>query len=110
MNERFHYEIAVTSLDGRKKLIFRRRIGTLLKIENCAECPVEPVSLVLIAEREKYIFSYVLTNGEEVVMGEGESYLLSTQAAGGFTGVYIGLYATGNGKAATTPAYFDWFD
>ncbi|MCK5733143.1 MAG: xylan 1,4-beta-xylosidase, partial [Candidatus Latescibacteria bacterium] len=23
---------------------------------------------------------------------------------------YFALYATGNGKRSTTPAYFDWFD
>jgi hypothetical protein len=30
--------------------------------------------------------------------------------AGGFTGVYFGLYATGNGQPASAPAHFDWFD
>ena len=27
-----------------------------------------------------------------------------------FTGVMIGLYATGHGRPATVPADFDWFD
>jgi alpha-N-arabinofuranosidase len=35
---------------------------------------------------------------------------LSTEASGIFTGLYAGLYATGNGKRATPPAYFDWFE
>jgi alpha-N-arabinofuranosidase len=35
---------------------------------------------------------------------------LSSEVAGGFTGVYAGLYATGNGQPASTPAHFDWFD
>jgi alpha-N-arabinofuranosidase len=30
--------------------------------------------------------------------------------AGGFTGVYFGLYATGDGRPASAPARFDWFD
>jgi alpha-N-arabinofuranosidase len=30
--------------------------------------------------------------------------------AGGFTGMYIGLYATGNGTSASAPADVDWFD
>ena len=29
---------------------------------------------------------------------------------GGFTGVYVGLYATGNGQASTTNADYDWFE
>ena len=35
---------------------------------------------------------------------------LSSEVAGGFRGVYVGLYATGNGQPATAPAHFDWFD
>ena len=34
---------------------------------------------------------------------------LSSEQVGGFTGVFIGLYATGNGQKSTRPADFDWF-
>ena len=27
-----------------------------------------------------------------------------------FTGVYVGMYATGNGRRASAPADFDWFE
>ena len=27
-----------------------------------------------------------------------------------FTGVYFGMYSTGNGKKSVTPADFDWFE
>ncbi|RAW09897.1 glycoside hydrolase family 43 protein, partial [Paenibacillus taichungensis] len=27
-----------------------------------------------------------------------------------FTGAVVGLYATGNGKVSSTPAYFEWFE
>jgi xylan 1,4-beta-xylosidase len=40
----------------------------------------------------------------------GETRYLSTEVAGGFTGVYFGLYATGNGQPSTTPAYFDYIE
>ncbi len=36
--------------------------------------------------------------------------ILSTQLAGGFTGAYVGMYASSNGTASTTVADFDWFD
>jgi alpha-N-arabinofuranosidase len=35
---------------------------------------------------------------------------LSTEIIGGFTGVFIGMYASGNGKNNQNPADFDWFD
>ncbi|WP_141561080.1 xylan 1,4-beta-xylosidase [Bacillus sp. AFS037270] len=30
--------------------------------------------------------------------------------AGGFTVVFFGLYAAGNGQKKGTPAYFHWFE
>jgi alpha-N-arabinofuranosidase len=35
---------------------------------------------------------------------------LSTEKIGGFTGVYVGLYATGYGQKSSRPADFDWFE
>ena len=35
---------------------------------------------------------------------------LSSETVGGFTGVYVGLYATGNGKVCTADADYDWFE
>ncbi len=32
------------------------------------------------------------------------------RVVGSFTGVYLGMYATGNGKASSAPADFDWFE
>ena len=43
-------------------------------------------------------------------LGKALTRYLSSEVAGGFTGVYFGLYATGNGQPATAPARFDWFD
>ena len=35
---------------------------------------------------------------------------ISTEKIWGFTGTYIGMYASGNGKSNVNPADFDWFD
>jgi len=35
---------------------------------------------------------------------------LSSETVGGFTGVYVGMYATGNGKASNAFADYDWFE
>ncbi|WP_429310478.1 hypothetical protein [Paenibacillus mucilaginosus] len=42
-------------------------------------------------------------------MGCGECSMLAMEAAGGFTGVIIAMYATGSGAWSTSPAHFDWF-
>jgi xylan 1,4-beta-xylosidase len=35
---------------------------------------------------------------------------LSSEKIGGFTGVFVGMYATGNGRKITQAADFDWFE
>ena len=43
-------------------------------------------------------------------LARGSTRYLSTEVAGGFTGVYLGMYATSNGQERTAPADFDWFE
>lgn len=109
MNERFHYEIALGFRDGVRKVLVRRRIGALWRIEYEHEYDANSVILGIRADAKHYSLTYRPLAGEEVVASIGECALISTETAGGFTGVYFGLYATGNGRNATTPAYFDWF-
>lgn len=110
MNERFHYDIALTcGVEGRRQVILRRRIGSLWKVELVEEFEGSDIILGLDAEPFQYSFFYSLPNGERKAFGSGECSLVSTEVAGGFTGVFFGLYATGNGKPCQSPASFDWF-
>lgn len=108
MNNKFHYEIALTKEEGKEILIFRRRVDSLV-VENKVEYSDEKVILGIEADEQRYKFTYSSLNGEKKVLGEGECYLLSTEVSGTFTGVYFGLYATGNGKKSENLAYFDYF-
>ncbi|SFF32471.1 alpha-N-arabinofuranosidase [Paenibacillus algorifonticola] len=112
MNERFHYEVAVTRDEGQKGIIFRRRIGTLWKVEAFVELISDEVVVELGVEADphQYMFTYKLPDDEAQTIGIGECCLLAPEVAGDFTGVYFGLYATGNGRRSAAPALFDWFD
>lgn len=109
-SERFHYEIALAYMQGRSKVILRRRIGSLWKIEREENYGGGEIILEIVADPSRYSFYYLGTEGERVPFGTGECSLLSTEVAGGFTGVYFGLYATGNGRVCSVPAAFDWFE
>jgi xylan 1,4-beta-xylosidase len=109
MNERFHYEIAVGIRDGLKKVFVRRRIGSLWKVESEHDYDQDAIILSVHADAKNYTFSYEQLGGESIALGSGECSLISTEVAGGFTGVFFGLYATGNGRNAKTPAFFNWF-
>lgn len=110
LNRDHHYEIALTRLDNQNKIIFRRRIGSLWKVENCIDYHGDSVVFELEATPHLYRFGYRDVHGQYSFFGQGEVHYLSTEVGGRFTGNYIALYATGNGKKCSAPAYFDWFD
>ncbi|MCM3444221.1 glycoside hydrolase family 43 protein [Metabacillus halosaccharovorans] len=110
MNEKYHYDIAKTYKQGKTYLIFRRIVGSMQIVEAEVEYNDASVILGVEATDTSFTFTYSSTTGDAVVIGTGETSLLSTQIAGGFTGLYFAMYATGNGKASTTPACFDFFE
>jgi len=101
MSPQHHYEIAVKD----SRVIVRRRVGSLVVEVASVPVPTGPVVLSIVAEPHRYQFLL----GEQC-LAEGETKFLSTEVAGGFTGVYFAMYATGNGQRSAAPADFDWFD
>lgn len=118
MNNRHHYELALTKRDGQNALIFRRQIGTLTAIENTIKIEYNDVIIRLEATDEWYTFSFAVSakdtpdadSSDFTMAGQGECAYLTTEVGGFFTGNYIALYASGNGKPCTNEAVFDWFD
>jgi alpha-N-arabinofuranosidase len=110
MNELHHYEIAVTRLEGERYIIVRRRIGSLSAVVARERIDAGPVTLEIKADRGTYTFSYTLEGQTPHTLAKGETRYLSAEVARTFTGVYFAMYATGNGQASTTPAFFDWFE
>lgn len=94
MNNRHHYEIALTSFNQKRCLIFRRQIGRLQAVENVIDYDKDTVVLQLTGSREEYTFAYCPTGMEPpVIIGAGEAQYLTTEVGGCFTGNYIALYA-----------------
>jgi alpha-N-arabinofuranosidase len=113
MNERHHYEIFVTRRAGRPSVVLRRRIGSLsaeVALEHLAPGDASRLVLAIEADRDRYVFSFGSSERELRRLGEGETRYLSTEVAGGFTGVYFALYATGGDAPCRSPADFDWFE
>lgn len=113
MNERHHYEIFVTVRAGQPGVVLRRRIGSLRAEEAFRPLPPGEASRLVLAveaDRDRYVFSCGPGEKDLRPLGEGETRYLSTEAAGGFTGVYFAMYASGQGTPCTTPADFDWFE
>lgn len=109
-SEAFHVEIAIGRRNGQRIVFLRRRIGSLWKVEREQPLSHGDLLLGLRANSRDYRFFFQRPGQPEQEVGSAECAFLSTEVAGGFTGVYFGLYATGNGRASQTPACFRWLD
>lgn len=110
MNEEYHYDISMTMREGKRVILVQKRVGDI-KVE-VASRPYdgEAVMLAVDADPVSYHFSYGRSSGTMSPLATGQVRLLSTHVAGGFSGVYFAMYATGKGKRCSRPADFDWFD
>jgi xylan 1,4-beta-xylosidase len=110
MDARHHYDIYVTREGDSRIVAACQRIGSLSSVVARKELAEGPVTLLIRANRMFYTFAVITGSGEEHALATGETRYLSSEVAGGFTGVYFAMYASGNGQACAVPADFDWFD
>ena len=109
-NDKNHFEIAVTRFDGKRSIICRRVLNgktVELKYNTIPEGAV--VFEIMVSDLE-YNFYYLQKNRKAQFLMKASTLDLSSEKIGGFTGVYFGIYATGNGIKCSRPADFDWFE
>jgi len=110
-NEKNHYEIGLTRKDGKRQVFFRRTLnGKVSEPVQYEEIGAGDFVLSVAAAPLAYEFFYQSGKGPAKKLGTALTGDLSSEKVGGFTGVFIGLYATGNGQSSTRPADFDWFE
>jgi len=71
----------------------------------------ERIQLKVEAHEQNYSF-YFRSNENEawtILLENTDGRLLSTDLAGGFTGAYMGMYASSQGSSSDNHADFDWF-
>ena len=85
--------------NGEKSLLAQREIS-----------PSKRLYLSAYGHTTGYSFYYGFDDPEMLPLIENvDDYLLSSVVNNGFTGVYIGMYATANHTDSTNHADFDWF-
>jgi xylan 1,4-beta-xylosidase len=110
-NEKNHYEIGITLKDGKRQVFFRKTLdGKTIEPVPYEEIGAGDVVLSVAASPLAYEFSCSPAKGAAKKLGTALTRDLSSETIGGFTGVFMGLYATGNGQKSTRPADFDWFE
>ena len=102
-----HFDLSVKKSNSSLEVLFEHKIKSLVgekkvKIDNL----IEKLKLRVTSDAEKYFFEYSVDDGKNFEkIDEQDIFLVSTEVVGGFTGLTIGMFAQGEGKAE-----FDYFD
>ena len=111
-SEQSHYDLYIThDADGSDAVVLRYCLNELIHTERQFVLPegMKSACIRVCGTPESYLFSYSTDGGKHFEsMGRMNTRYLSTETAGGFTGVFIGLYATspsGEGEGV-----FDFFE
>jgi alpha-N-arabinofuranosidase len=111
-NENFQIRcVSTVSPDGELILQVTKRKAGVDQLHH--EQIIHPgrVYLRVEAKGQEYQFSAGNQYGKWFALGEPvDGRVLSTPVAGGFTGAYLGMYASSNGNPSDSQAYFDWFE
>lgn len=107
-NEANHYQLVVVRDQGKRHV----RLVSVDKGEAAQVAsrvvPDGEVTLAVDGTAASYTFSYTV-RGKKQALGTLPTAALSSERAGGFTGVFVGLYATNPAGVAMAPADYAWF-
>ena len=111
-NGQHRYDLVIRRGVSGREAVVRQTIGPFLSAVTASTPLGAPgtVDLEVVATPTEYAFFATDASGTRRQLGRASSRYVSSEVAGGFTGVFFGLYATGTGSAALAPAYFDWFE
>lgn len=109
-DDKNHFDFLVTMFGGKRVIMLRKYLQDKVADLNYREIPDGDIILRISATDLQYKF-WVQQDGKAAeLIGTALTKDLSTELIGGFTGTFIGLYASGNGTQNVNPADFDWFD
>lgn len=109
IDHRHHVELLITQRAGGTVALLRQRIGELAADIASVAISGAEFTLEISATAARYHFS-VAARGIALTLGSVSTRTLSTEFAGGYTGVVVGPYASGRGQPRENAAFFDWFD
>jgi len=118
-NDRFHFRLLLILEEGNQyiQLVKAGKPGmefrNQLIEEEMAKIPYSGMDVVLGIKASNLDYQFYVGPNNENLKPIGEiqnGRILSSNWAGGFTGTYIGMYATSKNKKSTNSAFFDWFN
>lgn len=109
-DDKNRYDFLITQLSGKRVIMLRKVFSENVASLNYKEITEGDVVLRISATDLEYKF-WIQEEGKNAeLIASAPTKDLSTERIGGFIGVFIGMYASGNGTKNANPADFDWFD
>lgn len=110
MNENNHYQLLVAGTGKGRVIRLVTRMKGVSTVVREAPLGAGKVELIVRASPERYVFGYRIGKREVIDFGSAPTAPLSSEDAGGFTGVVLGMVAQGADGTRMPPADFAWFD
>jgi alpha-N-arabinofuranosidase len=110
MNNKSHYDLFVKQATGGKRvLVIRYRLGVLSHTACEVDLPKGDVYLQVHGHKDYYSFAYSTDGKNFETLDKVDVCYISSETAGGFTGIYLGLFATSATESSKAYADFDNF-
>lgn len=109
MSNNYRYDICIEQRNGKHYMVLTYLLGAIRHTEREVLLGSGKAFVRVEGTPDYYNFSYSEDGTTFAPLGKADTRFLSSETAGGFTGVYIGLFAQ-NAKAKRNWADFDWFD
>jgi xylan 1,4-beta-xylosidase len=110
LNNGAHFDLLIKQSNGKRVVVAKLRFGSVVYESKEFALKPGPVKLAVKCEKTSFTFQYAQGNDPYTKVEKVDSKFLSSETIGGFTGLYVGLYATGNEKVSTSYADYDWFE
>lgn len=109
MSDTYFYAVGVRLTAGSFELVLRERFGHVDLVTPLGSSASGQVDLRVDADEETYRFGVVDADGHESTAHPVDAAFMSSEVAGGFTGVFVGVYAVSEASSGFG-ATFAWFD
>jgi len=110
MRAGFHYDVALTRRNGNLVIVARNRVGSITAEKISTPIPATgEIELSILCDAQWFDLGYTDQDGTRASLLRTEARFLSTEMAGGFTGLFIALYAQGGAASEDSWAHFRQF-
>lgn len=112
LSNEFYYKLVKRREGGENFLCLEKRAEDFFQqVYKVSVIQERTLYLTIEAHRLSYEFYWGYQEEEWIKAGSASTRFLSCETAGrSFTGTFVGMYATGNGKKSLSEAYFDYFE